>query len=68
MMSNLMVKSRHDKAFCRNLRHTVPLLKFRFEFVLPKLRKARNIVLRDELGRIVRSEVPGLALAKGAVA
>lgn len=39
-------------------RFTVPLLEFRFEFVLPKMRKERFIALRDSLGRIIKSIVP----------
>lgn len=39
-------------------RDTIPLLEFRFNFVLPKPRKERNIIIRNQLGQIVRSEVP----------
>lgn len=33
---------------------------FQFIFKLPSLRKARNIVQRDKLGRIVSSVVPNI--------
>lgn len=46
-------------------RFTVPLLEFRFEFVLPRPRKERFIAIRDSLGRIIKSQVPEMALAMG---
>ena len=50
---------------CRDARFTVPLLEFQFQFVLPKLRKERFIALRDSLGRIIKSQAPELAIARG---
>jgi len=50
---------------CWDARFTVLLLEFQFQFVLPKLRKERFIALRDSLGRIIKSQVPELAIARG---
>ena len=50
---------------CWDARFAVPLLEFQFEFVLPKLQKERFIALRDSLGRIIKSQVPELAVATG---
>ena len=52
-----MIKSRYE-FICWDARFTVPLLEFQFQFVLPKLQKERFIVIRDTLGRNVRSVVP----------
>lgn len=43
----------------RQVENKIDLIKIPFEFVvkLPKMRKARSIVLRDGLGRIVSSVV-----------
>jgi len=41
---------------CANL-----LFEFNLNFTLPKPRKARLIIKRDEKGRIVRSEVPKIS-------
>ena len=54
-----------DESVCGDARFAVPLLEFRFEFVLPKSRKSRTISVRDVLGRIIRSEVPDLAVIGG---
>lgn len=35
---------------------TIPLLQFRFDFVMPRPRKERKIILRDSIGRIVKSK------------
>jgi len=39
---------------------TIPFLNFKFKFKLPKPRKARKIIERDWLGRIVHSVPPKL--------
>jgi len=43
---------------CRHLNYTVPLFQFTFSFQLPRPRKDRLIVLRNELGRILKAETP----------
>ncbi len=63
-MDNLRYNTRHD-FISRDLRFTVPLFEFQFEFVLPRPRKDRFIAMRDALGRIIKSQVPAMALAKG---
>jgi len=37
---------------------TIPFLNFKFKFRLPKPRKARKIIERDWLGRILTTKVP----------
>ncbi len=56
---------RYDFFKCWDARFTVPLLEFQFQFVLPKLQKERFIALRDSLGRIIKSQVPDMALTRG---
>lgn len=56
----LVLKYSHE-FICRDARFTAPLLEFRFEFVLPRLRKERLIELRDSSGRIIKSQVPELS-------
>lgn len=43
---------------CRDTLSTVPQFEFYFRVVLPKARKDRQIVERDQLGRILASKVP----------
>jgi len=40
---------------------TIPFLNFKFKFRLPKPRKARKIIERDWLGRIVHSKPPKIS-------
>ncbi|OGD81465.1 hypothetical protein A2572_02440 [Candidatus Collierbacteria bacterium RIFOXYD1_FULL_40_9] len=39
----------------RNGQGAMPLLEFQFNFVLPKPRKERDIIIRNHLGQIVSS-------------
>ena len=50
------------ESFCRDLLFTNPTFDFYFKVVLPKARKAREIIQRDQLGRIVASKVPELEM------
>ena len=52
-----MLKSNHVTAFVWDVHFTVPTFDFYFKVVLPKARKARDIIERDSLGRIVRANV-----------
>ena len=63
-MTNLRYNTKYEFV-CRDARFAVPLLEFQFQFVLPKLQKERFIALRDSLGRIIKSQVPELAVATG---
>jgi hypothetical protein len=46
--------------FCRDAYFTVPTFDFRFLVTLPKANKERLILERNQLGQIVRAEVPEL--------
>ncbi len=52
------VKYSHDKAFRRDKHFTTPTLDFKFGFTIPTPRNWRIITERNELGRIIKSEVP----------
>ena len=47
----------------RDAHFTVPTFDFYFKVVLPRARKEREILERDNLGRIVASKVPDLPIS-----
>ena len=55
-----MLKFSHESV-CRDLQYTIPSIELISSFILPEPRKARLIVKRDNLGRILLSKTSSIA-------
>lgn len=54
-----MLEYAHE-SFSRNTQFDIPFLNLKFKFKLPPPRKARLILNRDLLGRIIHSKPPAI--------